>query len=218
MKKEKAKAGLILGSVVTASVAGLSQATSTSATSFLGNLGQTIKDGATAAAKGIWEKSKEIISTNEVIKDCALAATFILPIKYLPGSAWEFIGKGASRVASTAYSALKSSSVWGSLIIGAISIAALRKAHSNWKKKVIEEGIREKEELQGKTLEKALKDREYLDTFRSRPNSGQEQPGYSSGSNNIYIQQNASGYSPDKNSYNVLDYPSKQELQDATKM
>lgn len=194
MKKEKAKAGLILGSVVTASVAGLSQATSTSAISFLGNLGKTIiKDGAAAAAKGIWEKSKEIISTNEVIKDCALAATFILPIKYLPGSAWEFIGKGASRVASTAYSALKSSSVWGSLIIGAISIAALRKAHSNWKKKVIEEGIREKEETQGKTLEKALKDRYYLDKLRSEPNSGKEKSGYSSGSNNIYINTNRGG-------------------------
>ena len=218
MKKEKAKAGLILGSVVTASVAGLSQATSTAAASFLGNLGQTIKDGAAAAAKGIWEKSKKIISTNEVIKNCALAATFILPIKYLPGSAWEFIGKGASRVASTAYSALKSSSVWGALIFGAVSIAALRKAHSNWKEKVIEEGIRKKEELQEKTLGKALKDREYVDKFRSGSKSGTKQSGYSSGSNNIYIQQNVSGYSPYKNRHNVPDFPSEQELLNANKM
>jgi|GEM_PF-6356217 hypothetical protein len=192
MKKEKAKAGLILGSVVTASVAGLSQATSTAAASFLGNLGQTIKDGAAAAAKGIWEKSKEIISTNEVIKNCALAATFILPIKYLPGSAWEFIGKGASRVASTAYSALKSSSLWGSLLIGATAVAAVRKIHSNWKKAVGEEAIKKNSDSQEQVLEKAVKDRGYLEKLRQNPQVP-PQGGYSSGSNNIYINTNGGG-------------------------
>ena len=186
MKKEKAKAGLILCSVVTASAAGLSQTASAAATSFFSTLGQKIKDGAKAAAEGIWEKSKEVISTNEVVKNCALAATIILPVKYLPESTWKLIGGVGAKVASTAYSTLKSSSVWGSLMIGAISIAALRKAHSNWKEKVVEEGIKKKEELQEKTLGKALKDREYVDKFRQSSNASQSAQYGGSGSNHIY--------------------------------
>lgn len=202
MKKEKAKAGLILCSVVTASAAGLSQTASAAATSFFSTLGQKIKDGAKAAAEGIWEKSKEVISTNEVVKNCALAATFILPVKYLPKSTWKFIGDVGAKVLSTAYSTLKSSSVWGALIIGATAIAAVRKVYNNWEKEKVEKAIKEKEERNKKVLGQVLEEKKFLDNFRQNSDAPPPPGRYNTGGNKIYINNNSVG----------LDYPAYKEL------
>lgn len=195
MKKEKAKAGLILCSVVTASAAGLSQTVSATVPAFFSNLGQKIKDGAVAAAKGTWDGIKDLSAY--VWEEAQIPILVGISIGFsklsskLPSGIGDSLWKIGKAAKDLAVSTWNSWSFGTQLVVGTTVVILLKKGYDKWKKAEIGEAIKERDAKVKKTVKNYLKDKDDYFQLKEEDQAPPPSAQRNGGNNNIFIGRNA---------------------------
>lgn len=191
MKKEKAKAGLIFCSVVTASAAGLSQTVSATVPDFFSNLGQKIKDGAVAAAKGTWKGIKSLSAYAWEEAQIPILVGISIGISKLsskfPSGTGGLLRKAGKAVKDLAVSTWNSWSFGTQLVVGTTVVILLKKGYEELKKKAIEEEIKKRDDNIQKTVDNFIETKEKLVKLGANSAPPQSAQYGGSGSNHIYI-------------------------------